>query len=530
MTVLTTEAPVFVAPYRPEQGGTDFLGIRQVNFDLMDECLPGFNNVSSHVRPFSLISWIYWKFYHLAAAAGIETATSEQLKAFQEKAEILFTWGHILEGVSGIPGTDSRPPKSGRVALDFESWGRIPSSTSLMAAVQYGPSAKTSGGLGFIEPVLQARGMYRTTGLGIEFAEALEASLGGRDRHKLLATLSNTTATESDARELFPCWSILTPTAQERNAFRRAFFDEATDDSEALGRRSSTVKLVLAALKHASRPLTEDEVRSFVFHNSSGRKLTGRDQAAVSWHRWIALQVRQAQRLAMEAILYWVERRLNQAHDRDTNSMIKHALKVRLQDDAILPGGPTVADLRRDLFPKAQELGTLLASSERGREYCLFELMQQILATIKTNTNESFLCALRILYICAEFTDALQQLETVTGLLRNGGAERISLAHWRDFLRRCAPLPVDEFLRLLLEQYVISQHLSVAARRFDGGTQRLRITIEEQGLTPLITKPSILRVTPDGLGAALSLMAECGMIQRNANNAFSLRATAAKAR
>jgi len=523
MTILGTEGPVFVAPYRPDQGGTDFLGLRQVNVDLMDECLPGFNNVSSYVRPFSVISWIYWKFYHLSAAAHIELPEYGQLQAWQEKAEILFTWGHILHGVRGIPGTDSRPPKAGGVQLDFESWNRIPTSTSLMAAVQYGPAAKISDGLGFIEPVPEARGMFRTTGLGIDLAEGLEGSLSGRDTRKLLGTLVRATGTENDARKLFPGWSILTPTKKEKTAFRLAFFDTtATDSTEALGRRSSTLRLILFALEHAKRPLSVDEVRFSVFHNSGRRKATGNGQSELSWHRWIALQVRQAQRLAMEAILFWVEERLNRARDRETGTMIKKALEVRGQHAAILPAGSNVNDVRKGLFPRMPvSLDALLASSERNGDHCLFELMSRILATVGDNTDESLLLALRILYICAEFTDALEKQETVTGLLRYGGPERISLVYWRDFLRRCATVRFDEFLRLVFEQYVISQHLSVAARRFDGGTQRLRITIEEEGLTPLIATPLPLRVTPDRLATALSLMSDCNMIKRSADGTFA---------
>jgi len=520
MTILGTEGPVFVAPYRPDQGGNDFLGLRQVNVDLMDECLPGFNNVSSYIRPFSVISWIYWKFYHLAAAAHVETPTYDQLQVWQEKAEILFTWGHILDGVRGIPGTDSRPPKSGRVALDFESWKRIPSSTSLMAAVQYGPPAKTSGGLGFIEPVPQARGMFRTTGLGIDLAEGLESSLRGRDALRSLCTLTHASGTEGDARELFSGWSILSPTKKEKDAFRLAFFDNtASDTADALGRRSSTLKLILSALDHARGPLTVDQVRFLVFHNSGRRGATA--QLGIGWHRWITLQVRQAQRLAMETILFWVEGRLNRAHDREANTMVKRALEVRQQHATILPDASTVAEVRALLFPRGSALGALIASSERNGDYCLFELMNRIKMSIKNNCDESLLYALRILYVCAEFTDALDQLETVNALLRYGGAERISLVHWRDFVSRCAPLPFGEFLRLVFEQYVISQHLSVAARRFDGGTQRLRITIEEEGLTPLIATPLPLRVTFDRLATALSLMSDCDMIERTADGTFA---------
>ncbi len=525
MTILGTEIPVFVPPYRPEQGGTDFLGLRQVNVDLMDECLPGFNNVSSYVRPFSVISWLYWQFYNLAASAHIESPNLKQLQVWQEKVEILFTWGHILNQVRGIPGTDSRPLKSGTVPLDFEAWKRIPTSTSLMAAVQYGPAAKLSDGLGFIEPVPDARGMFRTTGLGIQLAESLESSLSGIDTGKLLNSLVRATGTENDADKLFPGWSILTPSKKEKNAFQLAFFDKtASDPKDALGRRSSTLRLILSALDHDSHPLTVDEVRSSMFHKSGRRKATEHGHDEVSWHKWVALQVRQAQRLAMETILFWIEERLNRARDRETGSMIKRAIEVRALYPAILPVVSTVNDVRKRLFRKMpMSLDALLASSEKSADYSLFELMSRIRTTIGDSTEESLMYAVRILFLCAEYTDGLEMLETITGLLRHGGAERISLAYWRDFIRRCATLPFDEFLRLLFEQHVISQHLSVAARRFDGGTQRLRITIEEEGLTPLVASPLPLRVTPDRLATALSLMSDCDMVKYTANGTYTAR-------
>jgi len=41
---------------------------------------------------------------------------------------------------------------------------------------------------------------------------------------------------------------------------------------------------------------------------------------------------------------------------------------------------------------------------------------------------------------------------------------------------------MPDFLRLLFENLILSQHFAVAARRFDGRTHRLRISIEEEGL------------------------------------------------
>jgi hypothetical protein len=134
MTVqLASEGPRFVAPYRPEKGGVDFLGLRQVNLAMMALCLPGINNVTRYIRPFSLVSWIYWKFYSLSEPSVGEVNEAE-LREWKEKVEILFTWGHKLNGIGGIPGIDAKPPRTGNVPLDFAAWKRSAQNTSLMAA------------------------------------------------------------------------------------------------------------------------------------------------------------------------------------------------------------------------------------------------------------------------------------------------------------------------------------------------------------------------------------------------------------
>lgn len=97
--ITPTEHPVFVPRYRPDHGGNDFLGLRAVNTTLMGQCLPGINNVSQYLRPFSLIAWIFWKFYQLASAAHLKSPTNEQQRIWQEKVELLFTWSHVLNGV-----------------------------------------------------------------------------------------------------------------------------------------------------------------------------------------------------------------------------------------------------------------------------------------------------------------------------------------------------------------------------------------------------------------------------------------------
>src|SRR5437879_4347572 len=129
------QGPMFVPPYQPKTGGVDFLGLRQVNLEMAARLIPGINNVTYFLRPFSVLSWTYWKFHHLSEASQTDRPTAQQLRIWKEKVETLFTWGHKLNKISGLPGLDSAPPGRGRVPLDFESWHRTALNTSLMAAV-----------------------------------------------------------------------------------------------------------------------------------------------------------------------------------------------------------------------------------------------------------------------------------------------------------------------------------------------------------------------------------------------------------
>lgn len=82
----------------------DFLGLRQANLDLMADLIPGINNVTRYVRPFSLLCWIFWKFYKLCDGAGFSSPSSDDVRAFRERVEILFTWGARIADAPGIPG------------------------------------------------------------------------------------------------------------------------------------------------------------------------------------------------------------------------------------------------------------------------------------------------------------------------------------------------------------------------------------------------------------------------------------------
>lgn len=506
-----TDGPRFVALYQPDKGGVDFLGMRQVNLDMMANCLPGFNNVTQYVRPFSVVSWIYWKFHRLAERRGVRQVTGEELRVWKEKVETLFTWGHKLDEVTGIPGTDAKPPVQGAVPLDFATWRRNPTSTSLMAAVQYGPAAKTIGGLGFLDPL--GGGFYQTVNEGVGLAEALDLKL--RD-FTLLDDLGQALATPEDAAELYPAWSVHTPSRREQKIFRQAFFNqEAIGEQTPLGRRSTTLRLAIEALESAGGPLSVDEVRVIMFRGQGGRKRLGSVDPKLKrmWLSWVILQIRQCQRFAMEGLLSWFERLLVEGC-RDTDAVVQETLKAVEEYKEIFPLDRPNHSLGviRDKIPSVDAALRQSAVDLYFDPFRLTELMRQ---AVSDRSNRLAPLCLRSSFLCAAFTIALGSEAQVRPELERGTSDRLSLGYWTDTLLRWGALELEDFFRHLFEMLILSQHFTVAARRFDGQKQRLRIIIEEDGLEFLADAPVVPSVTPDRLYTALSLMADCGLIGWN---------------
>jgi hypothetical protein len=515
---LATQGPCFVRLYRPDKGGVDFLGLRQVNLDLMSNCLPGINNVTRYIRPFSVVSWIYWKFYQLSEQTGSGKATEKDLKIWKEKVETLFTWSHDTKGVTGIPGLSFQPPGSGVVPLDFASWKRTAANTSLMAAVQYGPAAKTIDGLGFLFPT--GRSFFQTVGEGIALAEALDRNVTRRDRKALLKDLRPTSATAKQAEAMYDAWSIHDPTKPEKDAFRRAFFNQTTiGESSPLGRRSTTIQLILDVLARSRRNLDVAAIRSELLlgHFAVKRSRLDTPKLTAGWLRWFVLQLRQAQRLAMEGLLSWFEVRLTDHGDRDTDAIVGHTLKAIKSGKLVFPleKTPRIALTRlQRLLPTLQDA---LDKAESDARLNPLRLMDKIEEMVRSHSEELAPYCLHTLFYCAAVSLLLQDRSVSKSELQRGLADRISLAFWTATLISWRDFEMKDFLRLLFEHLILSQHFAVAARRFDGQRQRLRISIEEQGLEFLADDTFVPTVTHDRLATALSLMADCGLIGLDEN-------------
>src|SRR5580704_12985608 len=94
------EEPGFTPESPIRLGGVDPLGLRQINFDLMDQVFPGLNNVARHIRPFVLVAWAWRRANQLAKTQGTRTIPIDQLRDFVDRIEVIYVWSQFLTNPS----------------------------------------------------------------------------------------------------------------------------------------------------------------------------------------------------------------------------------------------------------------------------------------------------------------------------------------------------------------------------------------------------------------------------------------------
>ena len=98
--------------------------------------------------------------------------------------------------------------------------------------------------------------------------------------------------------------------------------------------------------------------------------------------------------------------------------------------------------------------------------------------------------------------------------LAHGHGRRISLERLADAIEDFSDRPPWDFVLFVLEAFVLAQHFMTAVSRNVDDTQRLRLVLEEEGLTVLAPKPLGFFPTPDRLETGLSLMSEWASAKR----------------
>ncbi len=281
-------------------------------------------------------------------------------------------------------------------------------------------------------------------GHGVALAQALDQQMHENGLPSVLESLGTNVGTADDALSEFLSWNVDDPSAGEKVAFRSALYAPARIDSPtSIGLRSATLKLVIEVLTQAGKPLTVDEVREALFWGTGARPSVSAIPAIdAAHHRWIVLQVRQAQRLAMEALLSWIEKRIIYDGDSDTRALAAAGTRACKDDSRLTDGGGMDFIKRRSGYSN-QTLSEAIQEGATNDQASIFYLMRHLQENIRNEIDEVVPSALLLLSLCREYTILLEEVSDLRSSLRYGGAEGLSLASWREVSDRAADFKME---------------------------------------------------------------------------------------
>jgi hypothetical protein len=487
----TMQDPSLTAKGIPNLGGVDPLGLRQLNFDLMDRVFPGLNNVARHIRPFVLVTWAWRRAAQVAKRSGDAMVEFDLLQDFVDRIEVVYVVSQLLgDRAADLPGGQYLSPLLGEPVISFSGgeWQRRREarrySTALSAPINYGPGLKM---LGWLQTHPELRSVLCPRPEVEPALDAFEAQLAPMLTDDVFCRLGEVSLSRDAAAGWFGNWRWNTPTAVEAQVMRRLLFGHAAPVA-----RQNGGELMRRAARH-----TESRDFEAVRAAMAGAPSAFEPPASLreTQSAWRLTQARQLFRLTLESAFYWILQRLHQVPvgmDVLVREFIAHAplaanhatSRQWVEERATMAAGPTgpLTRLRRAL--EAENVNDLVPHIVDGLAFCL-----------------------------AKVPEAQDRVER---------EDRLPLRRaQREFLERAHGSIVD-FVRHVLEAWVLAQHTYWAVGRGLGDARvgervllRLKVALEEEGWTALPGAGSAAapRPTPDRLHTAMSLAQECGYLE-----------------
>lgn len=490
---VSAEAPFVGAPLPMTPGGVDPLGLRQLNFELMDRSLPGLNNLASRLRIYVLLAWAWWKAGQLATLERTGDVKTDRLRSFVDRMEVIFAVSHLLhDDFYGFLGRDTLQAKViKKDGYDFgaSAWMTFRKDreliSSFMAPVAYGPSAKIGLGLGVIAPV--SGGAFAPVEDVMPAVLAFERRITPILSEPCFSQLDGGYVPLSDMKRFYQYWcaSDLSPDEMEVGHARLYAKDGALP-------RRNTIDALVHILNSADKPMTVAELRHAL--GSSAAPGQAHLLSADMKHTmaiWRALQARQLFRQSLEGLLNWVL-------SICTVPMSLRSLAESLQNAQGVGRYATVNQWLDASRSSADELQNI-ADPVLGIE-ALTEVRQYLRPDLGLEgIRASFLI----------YQEARPESEAA---LYIGQRDRLPLALAATRLSAIGDLPFREGLEVILAEWIIGQHVYWAVGRSGDDTQRLRLMLDEGGWLSFYGKPANANATPDRLATALRLMADCGLV------------------
>jgi hypothetical protein len=386
------DAPSFTERSKVALGGIDPLGLRQINFDLMDEVFPGLNNVARHIRPFVVVTWAWRRAKQLAERQGLRRVRIEELRDFVDRIEVIYAWSQfLLDPQADLPGSQvlskivrsDQPYRFGGAEWRKRCAERR-DSTALTAPINYGPGLKT---LSWVEVHDQSSDVLIPTPATTKTLDAFESQITDRLNHPAFSQFGSVEVTPDEVRAWAEGWAIDRVTAAEKH-----YMAEVLAGSRAPKERRSGIALMLEAARHSlgDEDILEGEAIDRVRRVMAGRPVnfvpsTQVQGAAAAWRR---VQVRQLFRLALEALLYWIILEVGEG-PKPTEVLVtdflaqcatrpeRRTAAEWLELGSLAPAGPAefIARIEDSLDdPAHQELASSIAT---GLAFCIAEAPEQ---------------------------------------------------------------------------------------------------------------------------------------------------------
>jgi len=485
-----SDGPVF--PPRPPSklGGVDPLGLRQINFDLMDEVLPGLNNVACHIRPFVVVAWVWRRANRLAQTQDLKIIHPDVLLDFVARIEVIYAWSQLLKDANAdLPGRQvlSSLVKKNQYTFGGDAWktrkGVRRNSTALSAPINYGPGLKM---LGWVERHAKYPDVLVPTEAAKPALDAFEARISKHLDHPAFSKFGSVTVTADDARKWSKDWSLDSVTEEEAKVMAKLLFgDEAPECRQLAG------ELIFAAADHCLS-IDPDRLRSTMAGAPSG--FVPEDELQATWEDFRRLQVRQLFRLSLEALFYWTLGAL-EGKPKTIDALVQ----------AFIGDLPAAGREKK----AAAWLRGMLSSGDGPTE-----LMERIESATKNPFTNDLAPS-----VVAAFAFCLA--EPPSEETRYERHDRLPLHRARAEAEARGEGTVEDFLRHVFESWILAQHVywSVGRGLADARAQgkkllRLRVVLDEGGWTLALgaSRGSPPVPTPDRLATVITLAKESKLL------------------
>jgi len=328
------EEPGFTPESPIRLGGVDPLGLRQINFDLMDQVFPGLNNVARHIRPFVVVAWACRRAEQLARDRGVDRVPLDDLLDFANRIELIYAWSQILRNPDvELPGRRflAHLLHVDRWIFGGPKWKKLCNvrrdSTALTAAITYGPGLKA---LGWVTPHAKYPRLLFATEDANPALIAFEAVIADRLNHPAFSQFGAVEVKTSEARAWSESWALESPTDAEKRVMASMLLGTRAPPS-----RRNGCALMIAAVNFTGTTDT-GAVRAAMAGTPSGFVPSSDLQGTLK--AWRRVQVRQLFRLSLEAFFYWIFLEIG-GGTRSTETLVN----AFLAQAALRPGYPSGA-------------------------------------------------------------------------------------------------------------------------------------------------------------------------------------------